>query len=65
MEDALKWHELAAEKEPDNPEFWDELADLHLKRDEADKAVECRQRLLSLLPPERVDARFDLRRAPG
>jgi tetratricopeptide (TPR) repeat protein len=60
LEDALKWHELAVEGEPDNPDFWDDLAELYLKLDQADKAVECRQRLLSLRPPARVDARLDL-----
>lgn len=60
LDEALKWHELAVEREPNNPNFLDDLAELYLKLDQADKAVECRRRLLSLVPPGRVDARLEL-----
>ena len=60
LDDALRWHQFAVEIEPDNASFWEELAELHLKRDEADKAVECWQRVLELVPTGRVDARVAL-----
>jgi tetratricopeptide (TPR) repeat protein len=60
LDDALKWHNLAVELEPENPDLWDELADLHLKRDESDKAVECLERVLALVPGADVDARVEL-----
>jgi tetratricopeptide (TPR) repeat protein len=58
--DALKWYKLSVEMEPGNPYFWGELADLHQKRDESDKTVECRQRVLELLPAGNAGAHVDL-----
>jgi len=58
--DAARWHELAVEMEPENPRLWDELADLQLRRDEADKAVESRRRVLDLSPADGVAARIGL-----
>ena len=58
--DALKWHMLAVEMEPDNRYFWEELADLHQKRDESDKAVECRRRVLELAPADEAQAHIEL-----
>ena len=58
--EALRWCKLAAEMEPDNPQLWAELADLHQKLDEADRAVECRRRVLELSTADNVGTRIDL-----
>ncbi len=60
LADALRWHELAVAMEPDNGYLWAELADLHQKRDEPDKAAACRRRVLDLSPADRAAAHVDL-----
>jgi tetratricopeptide (TPR) repeat protein len=60
LHDALRWYKLAVEMEPDNPHLWEELADLHQKRDEPDEAVGCRQRVLDLSPADPLGARIEL-----
>jgi tetratricopeptide (TPR) repeat protein len=60
LDDALKWHKIAVEMEPDNPEFLAELADLHQKRDEPDEAILRRRRVLELSQADPTDALIDL-----
>ena len=58
--EALRWLKLAIELEPGNARFWDELAELHLKREEPDLAVECRRRVFELAPQDDVETRIAL-----
>ena len=58
--EALRWHELSVEMEPDNPTFLSELADLYQKREDLDRAIEIRRRILHLTPGNPVDARLEL-----
>lgn len=60
LNDTLRWYKLAVEMDPQNPDLWEELADLHLKRDEPDEAVTCRQRILDLSPADPLGARIEL-----
>jgi tetratricopeptide (TPR) repeat protein len=60
LDDALRWYKLAVDMVPDRPDFWEELAELHRIRDESDQAVECRRRVVELVPADRVDARIAL-----
>ncbi len=60
LNDALKWHKIAVEMEPNNPEFLAELADLHQKRDEPDEAIPCRRRVVELSQADPTDALIDL-----
>ncbi len=63
LAEALRWQTLAVEMKPEDPAFWDALADLHQKRDEADKAVECRRQILDLPGLDRVVPLVELGRA--
>jgi tetratricopeptide (TPR) repeat protein len=60
LHDALKWHKLAVEMEPENLGFWSELADLYQKKDEPDEAVSCRRRILELSPISPTGPLIDL-----
>ena len=60
LAEALRWHKLAVEMQPEDATLWATMADLHQKRDEADKAVECRRTILNLPGVNLVEAHLDL-----
>jgi tetratricopeptide (TPR) repeat protein len=60
LAEALPWYKLAVEMEPENPVFWEELAELYQKRDESDKAVACWRRVLDLSPTAETRVRIEM-----
>src|SRR5262249_3789526 len=60
--DALTWLEQARDLQPDNPTFWEYLAELHRDREDQAAAIPCWRRVLALAP-ERAPAHLALGRA--
>jgi tetratricopeptide (TPR) repeat protein len=48
---AVAWLKLAAGRDPGNPQYWEQLAELHAERDDSAEAIPCWERVLALAPP--------------
>jgi tetratricopeptide (TPR) repeat protein len=55
LRDALGWLTRAVETEPENPEFWESLAELHGDLEEPEQAIACWEKAL-IRQPERASA---------
>ena len=60
LDDALPWLEMAVALAPQEPSYWEQLAQLQGKRDEPGEAMRCWERVLALSPTEKAATHIGL-----